>query len=83
MHGGVYDAVPGHAETPCPYGSVKDDANDAALKHKGDAFVQSAVTTITHSKAWTRKSAIVIVTDENDYTGNTETGRLGDRRRLL
>ena len=26
------------------------------------------------SKAWTRKSAIVIVTDENDFTGNTTTG---------
>jgi hypothetical protein len=44
------------------------------LKQKGDAFVQGAVTTITHSKAWTRKSAIVIVTDENDFTGNSETG---------
>ena len=34
-----------------------------------------AVTTITTSRAWTRKSAIVIVTDENDYTGtNDETG---------
>ena len=74
MHGGVYDTVAGHPETPCPYGSTKDDANDAALKHKADTFVQGAVETITHSRAWTRKSAIVIVTDENDYTGNTETG---------
>ena len=74
MHGGVYDTVAGHPETPCPYGSAKDDANDAALKHKADTFVQGAVETITHSRAWTRKSAIVIVTDENDYTGNTETG---------
>lgn len=74
MHGGVYAAVPGHAETPCPYGSAKDDANDAALKKKADDFVKSTVTTITSSKAWTRNSAIVIVTDENDYTGNTTTG---------
>ena len=74
MHGGVYTSVPGHAETPCPYGDIKDDANDAALKQKGDAFVHQAVTTIMSSKAWTKHSAIVIVTDENDYTGNEETG---------
>ena len=74
MHGGVYTAVPGHPETPCPYGSTKDDANDAALKHKADVFVQGAVQTIMSSKAWTRHSAIVIVTDENDFTGNTTNG---------
>ena len=74
MHGGVYVAVPGHPETPCPYGSTKDDANDAALKHKGDDFVHTAVDTIMGSKAWTDRSAIFIVTDENDYTGNKETG---------
>ncbi len=74
MHGGVYTAVPGHPETSCPYGSTKDDPNDAALKHKADVFVQGAVQTITSSKAWTKHSAIVIVTDENDYTGNSQTG---------
>jgi hypothetical protein len=74
MHGGVNVAVPGHPETPCPFGSTKDDPNDAALKQKADAFVHSAVDTITQSKAWTRHSAIVIVTDENDFTGNAETG---------
>jgi len=74
MHGGVYTAVPGHSETPCPYGSTKDDANDAALKQKADVFVHGAVDTITHSRAWTKHSAIVIVTDENDFTGNAETG---------
>ncbi len=74
MHGGVYGTVPGHAETPCPYGDVKDDANDAALKHKADAFVRRAVHTIRSSRAWTRRSAIIVVTDENDYTGNEETG---------
>jgi hypothetical protein len=74
MHGGVYSAVAGHPETPCPYGDVKDDANDAALKQKADAFVHSTVHTIMSSHAWTKRSAIVIVTDENDYTGNEETG---------
>jgi len=74
MHGGVFTAVPGHPETPCPFGSAKDDANDAALKAKADQFVHTAVDTITGSRAWTRHSAIVIVTDENDFTGNESTG---------
>jgi hypothetical protein len=74
MHGGVNDAVPGHPETPCPFGNAKDDPNDAALKHKADAFVKQAVHTIRSSKAWTDRSAIVIVTDENDYTGDTTNG---------
>ncbi|MDQ6686559.1 MAG: alkaline phosphatase family protein, partial [Actinomycetota bacterium] len=74
MHGGVYSAVPGHPETPCAYGSAKDDANDAALKAKADTFVKGAVSTIMSSRAWTKRSAIVIVTDENDFTGNPQTG---------
>jgi hypothetical protein len=74
MHGGVYGTVAHHPETPCPYGSTKDDANDAALKAKADSFVRRAVDTIRGSRAWTSRSAIVIVTDENDYTGNEETG---------
>ncbi|TWP38146.1 alkaline phosphatase family protein [Leekyejoonella antrihumi] len=74
MHGGVYQSVAGHSETPCPYGSTKDDANDAALKRKADTFVKGAVNTIMSSRSWTKRSAIVIVTDENDYTGNEETG---------
>ncbi len=74
MHGGVDDHVAGHPETPCPYGEAKDDPNDAALKHKADVWVHHAVHTIRSSNAWTRHSAIVIVTDENDYTGNEETG---------
>lgn len=74
MHGGVYTAIPGHPETPCPYGSTKDDANDAALKQQADNFTWSAVQTIQHSKAWTRNSTIFIVTDENECTGNTTLG---------
>jgi phosphatidylinositol-3-phosphatase len=75
MHGGVNAAIPGHPESPCPYGSTKDDANDIALKQKADAFVKGAVHTIRSSRAWTKRSAIVIVTDENDFTGtNDETG---------
>ncbi|MGI8613650.1 MAG: alkaline phosphatase family protein [Nocardioidaceae bacterium] len=77
MHGGVYTAVPGHPETPCPYGSTRDDPNDAALKHKADRFVHQTVRTIRQSDAWTSRSAIVIVTDENDYTGKERTGGWG------
>ena len=77
MHGGVYVQIApdGSDGTPCPYGSTKDDPNDAALKQKADAFVKGAVTLIMHSPAWhDSRSAIFIVTDENDYTGNAETG---------
>jgi hypothetical protein len=74
MHGGVYSVVPGHPETPCPYGSAKDDPNDAQLKANADAFVQNTVETIMGSAAWTPRSAIVVITDENDYTGNSTTG---------
>ncbi|MDQ6851154.1 MAG: phosphoesterase [Actinomycetota bacterium] len=74
MHGGVYAELRGHPETPCPYGATKDDTNDASLKAKADSFVKRAVTTIRSSRAWTKHSAIVIVTDENDFTGNKQTG---------
>ncbi|MGH2934675.1 MAG: alkaline phosphatase family protein [Gaiellaceae bacterium] len=75
MHGGVYTPVAGHPETPCPYGSTNDDANDAALKQKADAFVHGAVQTITKSRSWKEgKSAIFIVSDEGDYTGNMVNG---------
>jgi hypothetical protein len=74
MHGGVYVAIAGHPETPCPYGSTKDDANDASLKQKADDFVKGAVELIRSSQAWkTGPAAIFIVTDENDYTGNPAT----------
>ena len=75
MHGGVYTTVAGESidGAPCPYGSAKDDAHDASLKAKADAFVKTAVETIMASPAWNGNSAIFIVTDENDYTGNAAT----------
>jgi hypothetical protein len=76
MHGGVYSAVAtdGSDGTPCPYGSTKDDTNDAALKQKADAFVKGAVTEIMASPAWkSGLAAIFIATDENDFTNNTST----------
>ena len=74
MHGGVYDAIAGHPETPCPYNTVNDDPADVRLKQNADAFVHGAVTTIMSSRAWTRHSAIFIVADEGDYTGNAVNG---------
>jgi hypothetical protein len=74
MHGGVYTAVAGYPETPCPYNTVNDDPADIQLKHNADAFAHGAVTTIMSSRAWTPHSAIFIVADEGDYTGVTANG---------
>ncbi|MGE5290044.1 MAG: alkaline phosphatase family protein [Micromonosporaceae bacterium] len=74
MHGGVYTAVPGYPETPCPYGSTNDDPADSQLKKNADAFVKDAVATIMSSRAWTPHSAIFIVADEGDYSGNAANG---------
>ena len=74
MHGGVTVAIAGHPETPCPFNSTNDDPNDIRLKHNADAFVKGAVTTIMSSRAWTRHSAIFIVADEGDFTGNKVNG---------
>jgi hypothetical protein len=72
MHGGVFTAVApdGSDGTPCPYGSTKDDANDASLKRKADDFVKGAVQAIERSRAWRGNSAIFVLTDENDFTGD-------------
>jgi phosphatidylinositol-3-phosphatase len=70
MHGGVSTAISGHPETPCLYSDAAGDANDEALKAKADAFVKSAVQTITSSRAWTGNSVIFVVADESDYDGS-------------
>ena len=69
MHGGIYTAVAGFPDTPCPYNDVPGDANDEALKAKADAFVKGAVQTIMSSRAWTGNSAIFVVADETDFDG--------------
>jgi hypothetical protein len=74
MHGGVNDAIAGHPETPCPFNDTNDDPADVQLKKNADAFVHTAVTTIMSSRAWTRHSAIFIVSDEGDFTGVTANG---------
>ena len=73
MHGGIYTAVPGFPDTPCPYNDVPGDANDQALKAKADAFVKAAVQTIMSSRAWTGNSAIFVVADETDFDGTNPT----------
>ena len=78
MHGGVYGTVAPGDGSPCPYGSSNNDANDASLKQKADAFVQQAVSTIRSSKAWSGNSAIFIVADESDYNGNATNGGWAD-----
>ena len=74
MHGGVFTPVApdGSDGTPCPFGSVKDDPNDASLKHKADDFVRGCTSRRSRvSQAWksghVRRSP-VILTDENDFT---------------
>jgi hypothetical protein len=74
MHGGVNHAIAGHPETPCPFSNANDDPADVHLKQNADAFVHSAVTTIMSSRAWTPHSAIFIVADEGDFTGNAVNG---------
>ncbi len=81
MHGGIYVAVDGHPETPCPYNDTVDDPNDIALKQKADAFVHTAVDTIRNSKAWTGNSVIFILSDESDFDGSaTDTDLWADVR---
>jgi phosphatidylinositol-3-phosphatase len=74
MHGGVNHAIAGHPEAPCPYNTTNDDPADVQLKQNADNFVHSAVTMIMSSRAWTKKSAIFVVADEGDYTGNAVNG---------
>jgi phosphatidylinositol-3-phosphatase len=76
MHGGVtIEVAPdGSDGTPCPYGTTKDDPNDASLKKKADDFVRGAVDKIMATTQWKNgQTAIFIVTDENDFTGEAST----------
>jgi hypothetical protein len=80
MHGGVYSAIPGRPETPCPYGdAVNVDAADVSLQHKADDFVKRTVQAIMASPAWSGNSAIFVVADENDFdAGNPAVGEWED-----
>lgn len=75
LHGGVYTAVPGHPETPCPYNDTNDDPADVHLKQNADAFVKSTVQTIMGSQSWNEgQDAIFVVSDEGDFAVNPTDG---------
>jgi phosphatidylinositol-3-phosphatase len=58
MHGGA---------PTCPYPNTPTDPNQAALYKDGDNFLRTWVRAITHSRAWTRHSAIFITWDEGGF----------------
>jgi phospholipase C len=53
---------------PCDFSQVQ------ALIASGDAFLNSTVTAIMNSKAWTGNSVIFITWDESDFTGSGPFG---------
>jgi hypothetical protein len=58
MHGGA---------PACPYASSPTSPAQATLYADGDAFIRKWVGLITHSRAWTGRSAIFITWDEGAY----------------
>jgi phospholipase C len=65
MHGGA---------PSCPFPSSPTDALQAALYKDGDNFLRTWVGLITHSKAWTRHSAIFITWDEGGFEDQAPFG---------
>jgi len=58
----------GTSGPPCPY------SGDPLLRRTGDRFVADAVRSLLRSPGWTARSAIFIMLDETDYTGNKRYG---------
>ena len=65
MHGGA---------PSCPSPSSPTDALQAALYKDGDTFLRTWVGLITHSKAWTRHSAIFVTWDEGGFEDQAPFG---------
>ena len=65
MHGGA---------PTCPFPSSPTDPLQAALYQDGDTFLHTWVDAITHSKAWTRHSAIFITWDEGGFEDEAPFG---------
>src|SRR5579862_495427 len=65
MHGGA---------PSCPYPNSPTDQYQAALYQDGDSFLNSWVTAIMNSKAWTGNSAIFIMWDEGGYSDSSPFG---------
>jgi phospholipase C len=65
MHGGA---------PSCPFPSSPTDPRQAALYQDGDNFLSTWVGAITHSKAWTGRSAIFITWDEASFADDAPFG---------
>jgi len=65
MHGGT---------SACPFADSPDDANQAALYQDGNDFLQTWVTAIMNSKAWTGNSAIFVTWDEGSFADDAPFG---------
>ncbi len=64
-----------HGGTPtCPYADSPTDANQAALYQDGNDFLQTWVTAIMNSKAWTGHSAIFVTWDEGSFADDSPFG---------
>ena len=74
MHGGVYAHGPATRRRPARTAAPRTTPTTRRSSRRPTPSSRTAVHTITKSRAWTSPSAIVIVTDENDYTGNQATG---------
>lgn len=66
MHGGV--------KPDCPYANAPGDANQQRLWQDGNDFLQTWVTAIMHSKAWTGNSAIFVTWDEGSFADEAPFG---------
>ena len=65
MHGGA---------PSCPYPNSPTDTNQATLYQDGDSFLNTWVSAIMNSRAWTGNSAIFIMWDEGGYSDNSPYG---------
>jgi phospholipase C len=65
MHGGA---------TGCPFANAPGDANQQHLYQAGNDFLQTWVTAIMNSKAWTGHSAIFVTWDEGSFADDAPFG---------
>jgi phospholipase C len=65
MHGGA---------PSCPFPDTPTDAAQVALYQDGNSFLQTWVTAIMHSKAWTGHSAIFVTWDESSFADDAPFG---------
>jgi phosphatidylinositol-3-phosphatase len=65
MHGGA---------TGCPFANAPGDANQQHLYQLGNDFLQTWVTAIMNSKAWTGHSAIFVTWDEGSFADDAPFG---------